>query len=293
MLKKNYTSGVEFFLSICLPSLWIDYNVTPDKRTIFILNESDILKELINLFERNIRKSMHIETRDPGVVNSSCLPEQEQSSHQCSQSPSELCCWDEILINIGSADSVQLLKEDILKLVPIGQFNNGFIICNKPSEEFTELFAIDQHAADERIRFEEIASNYQISCQKLVQPIKLKLALEDEDFVSSKINAIRATGFLLRESDGCFVLDAVPNFHGAESNIEGKLKLFEIEIYLLFLDFEELVRYMKDHGILYKNLCPKFHRVLASRACRSAVMIGTPLTLAQIQKVNIYLTYCF
>lgn len=33
-------------------------------------------------------------------------------------------------------------------------------------------------------------------------------------------------------------------------------------------------------------MCPKFQRVLASRACRSAVMIGTPLTTIQIQKVS-------
>lgn len=53
----------------------------------------------------------------------------------------------------------------------------------------------------------------------------------------------------------------------------------------IILDFKDLIDYLRDHGILYKNLCPKFHRVLASRACRSAVMIGAPLTTLQIEKV--------
>lgn len=48
-----------------------------------------------------------------------------------------------------------------------------------------------------------------------------------------------------------------------------------------------MIEYIKDHGALYRNLCPKFHRVLASRACRSAVMIGSPLTSLQIHKVII------
>ncbi len=61
---------------------------------------------------------------------------------------------------------------------------------------------------------------------------------------------------------------------------------FEVFTVFIFLDFDELVSFIKDHGILYKNLCPKFQRVLASRACRSAVMIGSPLTTAQIRKVK-------
>lgn len=235
MLKKNYASGMEFFLSICLPSLWIDYNVTPDKRTIFILNESQILKEIINFFEKILKKSIRIETRDLGASNILSASEQDMPSNHCTQSSPETCCWDDALINIKSADSVQFLKEDILKLVPIGQFNNGFIICSKVSEGAIELFAVDQHAADERIRFEEIASNYQISCQKLVHPIKIKLSLEDEGFVSCNIDTIRAAGFLLRQSGSDFFLDAIPNFHGAESSTDGKLLFVDIEI--LFFRF--------------------------------------------------------
>lgn len=57
---------------------------------------------------------------------------------------------------------------------------------------------------------------------------------------------------------------------------------------LYLLDFIEMIDYLKDHGLLYKNLCPKFHRILASRACRSAIMIGAPLTAPQIQKVFLF-----
>lgn len=59
-----------------------------------------------------------------------------------------------------------------------------------------------------------------------------------------------------------------------------------ILILYIFLDFYELIDYLKDHGVLYKNLCPRFLRVLASRACRSAVMIGSPLTTIQLKTVQ-------
>ena len=216
MLRKNFASGIEFFLNIELPGLWIDYNVTPDKRTIFILNESEILTEFIRLCENNIRKELIIESKVPEFPKRS-----EQQQAQCC-TETDLCDWNQKLLNIGSANSVQLTKNDIAKLIPIGQFNNGFIICSKISDEnFTEIFAVDQHAADERIRFEEIANNYSISCQKLVHPIRIELAVEDEDFVLKSFGIIRAAGFLIRECNGIFYLDALPNFHSSESSVEG------------------------------------------------------------------------
>lgn len=218
MIRKNFSSGVEFFINIELPGLWIDYNVTPDKRTIFILNESEILTELIKVCEKYIRKELIIE---PKVVE---IPRRSEQSECCHGS--EACDWNQELLDIGSAYSIQMSKTDITKLNPIGQFNNGFIICSKVSDEnITEIFAIDQHAADERIRFEEIATNYSISCQKLVQPLRIDIAVEDEDFVLKNFGVIRAAGFLIRECNGSFYLDALPNFHGADSSLEGKYLL--------------------------------------------------------------------
>lgn len=280
MLKKNFISGSEFFVSVTLPGLWLDYNVTPDKKTIFILNESDILKIIIGICEKSARKNLVIETRESNKTIASA----PVSVHKCEEHQSLTGCFEEAIIGVGSAHSVQLSKEDIAKLTPIGQFNNGFIICSKTSENGTEIYAIDQHAADERIRFEEIANGYSISCQKLVHPIKLNIISEDEDFILNNLDIIRSTGFLIREFENSFYLDALPNFYGAETNIEGVYS-FKF-IYINFIDFFELVAFIKDHGILYKNMCPKFQRVLASRACRSAVMIGSPLTTLQIHKVR-------
>lgn len=216
MLKKNFSTGIEFFLNIVLPGLWIDYNVTPDKRTIFILNEAEILTEFIKICENNLRKELVIQ------ANGAKFSKNNEQQTQCCITESDSCTKNQEFLYIGSAHSVQLTKNDITKLKPIGQFNNGFIICSKSSDDnSTEIFAVDQHAADERIRFEEIAANYSISCQKLVQPIRIEIAVEDEDFVFKSFGIIREAGFLIREFDGSFYLDALPNFHGAESTIAG------------------------------------------------------------------------
>ena len=185
-----------------------------------MLNETEILTEFIKICEKYIRKEIFIKSNVTEFLNKT-----EQQVQCCSSALNESDSFDgnHDIFNIGSAHSVHLTKNDIKKLAPIGQFNNGFIICSKISDEnFTEIFAVDQHAADERIRFEEIAANYSISSQKLVQPIKIELAVEDEDFVSKNFAVIRASGFLIRELDNTFFIDALPNFHGAESSIDGK-----------------------------------------------------------------------
>lgn len=218
MIKKNFVSGIEFFISVQLPGLWIDFNVTPDKRTIFILNESEILKSILVSCENAIRSGVTIETRVPDLIKENI----ELNSFAESQNlDSETCCWDNSIVNLSNACSVQMTKEDISKFVPIGQFNNGFVLCSKITDNFTELFAVDQHAADERIRFEEIVKHYSVSCQKLVNPINIKLPIGDEDVLTKKIDIIRAAGFLIRNSNGTFYLDGLPVFHGAISTIEG------------------------------------------------------------------------
>jgi DNA mismatch repair ATPase MutL len=184
------------------------------------LNEADILKKIVEICEISVRNNLVMETRDYGSYNNT-KTSTPISIHNCEVHQPTTGCIDESIINIGSAHSVQLSKNDIAELIPIGQFNNGFIICSKISEKVTEIFAIDQHAADERIRFEEIANSYSISCQKLVHPIKLNISSEDEDLILNNFDMIRSTGFLIRKFENSCYLDALPNFYGAETNIEG------------------------------------------------------------------------
>nr|CAH8859951.1 unnamed protein product [Trichobilharzia regenti] len=55
-------------------------------------------------------------------------------------------------------------KETFNSLQVIGQFNLGFIIARHRND----LFIIDQHASDEKYRFEQLAENYRFKSQPLV-----------------------------------------------------------------------------------------------------------------------------
>ena len=59
-------------------------------------------------------------------------------------------------IQIGNDGLSQMFgKGDFEKLRVIGQFNKGFIMCTKNSNE--DLFILDQHACDEKFNFETVS----------------------------------------------------------------------------------------------------------------------------------------
>ena len=62
-------------------------------------------------------------------------------------------------------------KASFRKLEILGQFNLGFVIARLDSD----LFIIDQHAADEKFNFERLTHTTQLSRQPLLLPQPLDL----------------------------------------------------------------------------------------------------------------------
>ena len=68
-------------------------------------------------------------------------------------------------------------KEDFKTMIPIGQFNKGFIIArrrrssgglNQPSV-MDDLFIVDQHASDEKYNFETLQQTTRVESQRLIR----------------------------------------------------------------------------------------------------------------------------
>nr|KYP74209.1 Mismatch repair endonuclease PMS2 [Cajanus cajan] len=176
-------------------------------------------------------------------------------------------------------------KEDFSRMKVIGQFNLGFIIGKLDKD----LFIVDQHAADEKYNFERLSQSTILNQQPLLRPIKLELSPEEEIVASMHLDIIRKNGFTLEEDPnappGCrFKLKSVP----FSKNI-----MFGIE------DVKELISTLSDgDGHVecslvgsYKldtsdSLCPsRVRAMLASRACRSSIMVGDALGRNEMQKI--------
>ncbi|XP_048232709.1 DNA mismatch repair protein PMS1 isoform X2 [Ricinus communis] len=174
-------------------------------------------------------------------------------------------------------------KQDFGRMKVIGQFNLGFIIGKLDQD----LFIVDQHAADEKYNFEHLCQSTILNQQPLLRSLRLELSPEEEVVASMNMELIRKNGFALEEDPHAppghrFKLKAVPFSKNITFGVE---------------DVKDLISTLADSqgdcSIIgsYKmdksdSVCPsRVRTMLASRACRSSVMIGDPLGRNEMQKI--------
>ncbi|TGZ63843.1 hypothetical protein CRM22_006689 [Opisthorchis felineus] len=160
-------------------------------------------------------------------------------------------------------------KATFNELQIVGQFNLGFIVARHAQD----LFIIDQHASDEKYRFEQLFENYRFTCQPLVAPQALELSVAQEQLLLNNLDVFAKNGFAFRvdENAPCgrqVQLVATPMLEG---HIFGRSDIEE----MLFVLSESCSRRCRPS---------RLRTILASRACRSAVMIGTALDHAKMQR---------
>jgi len=81
----------------------------------------------------------------------------------------------------------------------LGQFNKGFIIA----ADGADLYIVDQHASDEKARFESLRENTVLHQQPLVVPMRMELSPAEEQTVLEHRDGVYARNgfrFVLDES---------------------------------------------------------------------------------------------
>ncbi|KAJ3330384.1 Mismatch repair endonuclease pms2 [Blyttiomyces sp. JEL0837] len=160
-------------------------------------------------------------------------------------------------------------KEDFTRMKILGQFNKGFIIARLDDD----LFIIDQHASDEKYNFETFGKALKLTSQKLISPIPLQLPPQSELIALDHEEILKNNGFRI-------ALD--------ESALPGqRIKLVNIpqsrSITFGVADLEDLLHKIGE-GASKDVRCSRVVSMLASRACRSSVMIGDDLGQGQMEK---------
>lgn len=153
-------------------------------------------------------------------------------------------------------------KKDFKKMHIIGQFNQGFILCTLKKDASTFLIAVDQHAADEICNFEGLKRSFKLKKQKLLAPIPLELSSIQRLLVEEHRQTLEDNGFVVSEN---FLL-TFPVYQGV---------FFSVEDFYSALD-------SISKGTLVSE---KFKCIMASKACRSSIMIGTSLSVKEMQRI--------
>ena len=206
-----------------------------------------------------------------------------------------------------------------------GQFNLGFIIAGVGHD----LFILDQHACDEKFRFESLRRDTEIHVQRLLVPRDIDLTAAEELVILGNLDVFARNGFHFTISGGGNAEEDDPIMQSTEKR-KIRVSAFPFSKQTQFgdEDVRELASILADRGggvgdgggqreeasafdnggkcnhddscghihseIIEEDVpadssraikLPRLNAMFASRACRSAVMIGTALEHYMMRKI--------
>lgn len=174
-------------------------------------------------------------------------------------------------INVPEADAREPKPDAptrFCELIPLGQLKATYIIAI----DSTGLYIIDQHAAHERVRYEQlqtVAQGAPSSSQGLLFPVTLELAGEDREVLLRHIIRLRDLGFIVEHFGGnTFLLREIPVF------LEGDARSY-------FLDLLELLR-EAQWKVERQRL---WDEALKLAACKSAIKAGDLMTRPEMERL--------
>lgn len=191
-------------------------------------------------------------------------------------------------------DTYHLEKVDLGELKLIGQLNKSLILTNYTKEKKTFLFAIDQHAIDEKYKFETFFLNLDFKSQPLIRAAEVSLTGSQVLILSSHEEYIKSLGFLwatsgennvIKISSVPYVMDTVCKVSeiidilDILNDVSGHIRIRDDS------DFSEEVN-MNDFPLKPRSVWKK----CASKACRSAVMMGDDLTKTKMSELLVNLS---
>lgn len=130
----------------------------------------------------------------------------QSQTHSPTQPEVKLSTPTEIKAEIKSQPETKISQEEICQDIPdfkvVGEAFKTYIIV----EIDKDLYFIDKHAAHERMNFEKLKSNTDISSQVLLSPVTVKLSQEEYSAVCDNLNVYQNCGFLVEDFGNCVVI---------------------------------------------------------------------------------------
>ena len=172
----------------------VDFNIHPAKREVRLRNKAEIHHAVTSLLQGGIKRKI------PQRKSSYSPPDPKwlEKAKALQDARSRMKAETEEEIPSPEAGRVPIRY--------IGQAFSLFLIA----ERGDELYLVDQHAAHERILYDELLS--QRTVQNLLIPIKLELDEEGDRFLQSHSEVYSKLGIMLsRSDDGVWEVSALPS----------------------------------------------------------------------------------
>jgi len=276
------------FLSLEIEPTLVDVNVHPTKREVRFVSEPTIHTIVV----QTIKQALHKEAITVEVKEKTAYPEGlaaqkrrieeamkdylvRSQKWQESISPEEL--FTPKTFHFPEPEKRIEIKREI---VALGQIDNLYIIAR--SED--GIVILDQHAAWERILYEELENDYadrKIESQRLLFPIQLELPPHNVQLLMDNLDFFSQLGFELEQFGGySFLIKATPHILGKEIQ-----KQFIIDL------IDEISGSVKRREGK-KAVLEISSDIFKIMACRGAIMAGQSLSDAEMEEVVRRLARC-
>lgn len=169
-----------------------------------------------------------------------------------------------------------------LALRPLGQLNNSYIIAALNED----LYIIDQHAAHERILYEEFSLAFGLDSREtslLAVPVTVDVGALNAELLLANITRLADFGFVLEHFGGNqFVIRGVPLWYvrGSESDYRRKSRVYDNDIAGFFLGVLDMLLETAEDEQLDIARLNKLE--LFTKACKSAIKANEHLNGQEI-----------
>ena len=253
----------------------VDVNVHPTKSIVKFLDEGKIFSTIQKTIRTTLTQQMPIP--DLSGKSLSINSPKQQNLSDISQIDNQNTLP---LQNIAQNSQLTIdfqdknpQKEIFDFLHPIGQIKKTYIIAEGPDA----MYIIDQHAAHERILFEDILNKINqtnISKQPLIEPLIVSPSSTYIDIIEKNMETIQKIGFEISHfGSSSYLLQAIPSTMSKHNPKSGFLKIIES------------IEKSRENS-------PITNQFASSLACHSAIKAGDKIEMTQITKLIHDLSVC-
>jgi len=257
-------------LKIYVDTREVDVNVHPTKNQVRLSHEREICDMITQavknaLSSKDLTPEIKAPSQQPLLYETpeadTCLAKETGTGFKPSAKDTERRLRKSERAGLDNENKQTVETPDIKVL---GQVDNLYILAGTKNG----LMVIDQHAAHERIFFEQIRESKRDDSQELIVPINIELDSREKVLIKDTIPYLEEFGFRISEfGPGSFAVTAVPVVMG---NLEDPQMVHDI-----ISDILSEGKVKEETGI--------FERVTRSIACRSALKAGADCSIPQME----------
>ena len=259
-----------FVIALSVDPLHVDVNVHPTKREVRF-SDQERVHELVRSCIRSVVGTDSVPLRSPVVPErASSATEGDREASEVSSGASRTGREYPLTRAEVVADTTQTYLPAVGQEVrPLGQLAERYIIAQAGEE----LQIVDQHTAHERVLFEHLCAQFDtgpIPSQQSLLTQTVELAAGAAVWVRAHLGDLERLGFEVEEfGHGAFLVRALPALAGT-ADPESLL--------------QAVVEDWEERGST-PSLKERYHGVLASMACHSAVRAGRKLELQEMRRL--------